>query len=221
MILRSLANALADHEQHLKSVKRCRAARRNFALSLAAAATLSACATLRTASRDSDCQVSSAVALVPFAPARALALVGKYNFIVVADSGPRAGHSAHGNISLAPNDTLHRYYIDALGQGWRRRGDRPLIGWAELRGDVGLMTGGTLIGSRDPAQPGVAFGLDSLRGGLRFMLGYEYGMNDGGYNEFTVTSAADDGFAGHWQSSLGPTNYRATGLFCARRVPAL
>jgi hypothetical protein len=42
------------------------------------------------------------------------------------------------------------------------------------------------------------------------MLGYEYGMNNGGYNEFTVTTAADDGFAGHWQSSLGPTNYRAT-----------
>ncbi len=49
------------------------------------------------------------------------------------------------------------------------------------------------------------------------MLGNQPSMNDGGYNEFTVTGAADDWFTGRWQSSLGPTDYRAAGFFCARR----
>jgi hypothetical protein len=52
------------------------------------------------------------------------------------------------------------------------------------------------------------------------MLGDESGVMDGGYNQFTVTSATGDEFDGHWESSLGPTDYRATGFFCARRVPA-
>jgi hypothetical protein len=154
--------------------------------------------------------------LVPFSPARALALTGGYELTIIADSGPRSGHSARGSISIAPNDTLHRYYINALGQGWRRRGDRPLIGWGDLHGDVGLMTAGTPLQSHDPGRPGIAFGLDSLRGGLRFMLG-DQPMLDGGYNEFVVTAATAESFAGRWQSSLGPTSYRATGFFCAHR----
>jgi hypothetical protein len=80
------------------------------------------------------------------------------------------------------------------------------------------MTAGTPIESRDPARPGIAFDLDTLRGGLRFMLGYQP-MLDGGYNEFTITAATDDSFTGRWQSSLGPTTYRAGGFFCAQRRP--
>lgn len=184
------------------------------AAALLVATTLSACATLH--SGGVRCQTpASAIALAPFAPARALALAGSYELTIVADSGPRAGHSARGTLSLTPNDTLHRYYVN-LGAGWARHGDRPLIGWGEFRGDVGLMTAGTPIDSHDPAQPGVAFVLDSLSGGLRFMLG-DRRILDGGYNEFTVTAATDDWFAGRWESSLGPTTYRATGFFCAHR----
>jgi hypothetical protein len=178
-------------------------------------ATLPACATLR--GRGGSCEPPTAsAALAPFAPAQALGLVGDYQLTIVADSGPRLGHSARGSITIAPNDTLHRYYVNAPGQGRRRRGDRPLVGWGEIHGDVGLMTAGTPIDSRDPAEPGIAFGLDSLRGGLHFMLGYQP-MLDGGYNDFIVTVTAAGGFAGRWTSSLGPTTYRATGFFCAHR----
>jgi hypothetical protein len=191
------------------------ASQRFLAVPLAIAATMWACAGLRYTHR-SECRPASMSALVPFAPARAIALAGAYELTLVADSGPRVGHAAHGLISLVPNDTLHRYYINPLSQGWRRRGDRPLIGWGDLQGDVGLMTAGSPIESRDPAQPGIIFSLDSLQGGLRFMLGYQP-MLDGGYNALTVTDADADRFRGRWESSLGPTTYRAAGFFCAQR----
>jgi hypothetical protein len=204
------------HSRDSAAVTRSRLLGSRFTATSLAIAFASACASLRGGSGGAECQPPSSTALVPFPPARALALAGNYDLTLVADSGPRTGHTARGIISLIPNDTLHRYYINPLGQGWRRRGDRPLIGWGDLHGDVGLMTAGTPLESRDPTLPGVAFGLDSLRGGLRFMLGSQP-MMDGGYNELTVTAADDNRFAGRWQSSLGPTNYRATGFFCAHR----
>lgn len=188
---------------------------RTLRRTLVAVATLAACGGLRTGGGGSDCLRPPSAAPTPFAPARALVLAGNYDFTLVADSGPRAGRTARGTISLTPNDTLHRYYVNGP-QGWLRRGDRPLIGWGDVRGDVGLETAGTPIASRDPSRPGIVFRLDSVRGGLRFMLG-DQPMNDGGYNELTVTSADENRFAGRWQSSLGPTDYRATGFFCARR----
>jgi hypothetical protein len=117
---------------------------RGFAGVVLATTTMFACTTLRRAGQSCHAPASSS-ALAPFPPARALALAGNYELTIVADSGPRPGHSARGSISIAPNDTLHRYYVNALGLGWRRRGDRPLIGWGEIRGEVGLMTAGTPI----------------------------------------------------------------------------
>ena len=163
-----------------------------------------------------SCTPPPSAPLVPFAPSRAIALAGTYDFTLVADLGPRTGHAAHGIIHLANTDTLRRYYTNSLGQGWRRRGDRPLFGWGELRGNVGLATAGTPLASRDSALPGVVASLDSLHGGLRFMLGYRP-MLDGGFNELIVTSSNVAGFAGRWESSVGITTYRAAGFFCAHR----
>jgi hypothetical protein len=205
------------HTQHRQSPIHLSVSYHGYILGFSVA-TLSACATLR--GGGGSCQPSSAsAALAPFAPADALAFVGDYELTIVAESGPRPGHSARGSMSIAPNDTLHRYYINAQGQGWRRRGDRPLIGWGQVDGDVGLMTAGTPIESRDPAEPGIVFRLDSVGGGFRFMLGYRP-MHDGGYNQFIVTDTTDTGFAGRWHSSLGPTTYRASGFFCAQRIGA-
>jgi len=84
-------------------------------------------------------------------PARALALAGTYDVTLVADSGPRIGHSAHGTLSLTATDTLHRDYVNVLGGGiWRRHGDRRVFRWGSIRGDVGPLTAGTPIDSRDP-----------------------------------------------------------------------
>ena len=82
--------------------------------------------------------------------------------------------------------------------------------------EVGLMTAGTPLESRDANRPGVVASLDSLRGGLEFMLGYQP-MLDGGYNALTVTSTRDDLFAGRWESSIGTVDYHAAGYFCAQR----
>lgn len=90
------------------------------------------------------------------------------------------------------------------------------MGWAELRGDVGLATAGTPLASRDSTTPGVVSGLDSLVGGLAFMLGYRL-MLDGGGNVLTVTRAEGNRFAGRWESRIDPTTYRAAGFFCAQR----
>jgi hypothetical protein len=163
------------------------------------------------------CSVPSTQALVPFPPHTAEALAGEYRLVLVSQFGPRSGKSLSGELHLARNDTLHRYYLNALGGGWRRRGDRPLYGWAKLRGDVGLATAGTPLESRDSTQPGVVTDLDSLGEGFRLRLGYRP-MFDGGWNELTVTTVGPAGFAGHWESSVGMTDYRAAGYFCAERV---
>jgi len=177
---------------------------------------VSGCAGVGWKSTGPECAPPPLVPLVPFSPARAEALIGEYDFVFVADVGPRAGHSAHGRIHLTATDTLRRYYINPFGQGWLRRGDRPLMGWAELRGDVGLATAGAPLTSRDPAAPGVVSVLDSLVRGLTFMLGYRL-MLDGGGNELTVTRAEGNRFEGRWESGIGPTTYRAAGFFCAQR----
>jgi hypothetical protein len=90
------------------------------------------------------------------------------------------------------------------------------VGWADLRGDVGLATAGTPLASRDSTVPGVVSALDSLVRGLTFMLGYRL-MLDGGGNELTVTRAERNRLEGRWESSIGPTTYRAAGFFCAQR----
>jgi hypothetical protein len=182
---------------------------------LALTAALS-CAPGPFAAKRTRCDVPPTQALVPFAPRTAEALAGEYRLVLVSQVGPRSGKSSSGDLHLARNDTLHRYYLNALG-GWRRRGDRPLYGWAELRGDVGLATAGTPLESRGSDQPGVATDLDSLVEGFRLRLGYRL-MFDGGWNELKVTRVSHSGFAGRWESSVGMTNYRAAGYFCAERV---
>ncbi len=148
---------------------------------------------------------------------RALALAGRYSLTLVAVDGPRAGAIARGAITLVPTDSLHRFHETTFGAPRRLREERPLRGWAELQGDVGLQTAGTPLDSRDLEQPGVTSHLGAARGDLRFRLGDRL-MFDDGFNELTVTETGDGGFAGHWRSSFGYTTYRAGGYFCARRT---
>lgn len=164
-----------------------------------------------------QCAAPPTEALIPFSPRTVEALSGDYHVVLVSLVGPRSGRSSRGELHLTPNDTLHRYYRKALGGGWRRVGDRPLYGWAELDGDVGLATAGTPVESRAIDQPGVVTELDSLVEGLRLRLGYRP-MFDGGWNELTVTRLGGTGFAGRWRSSVGITDYRSAGYFCAERV---
>ncbi len=129
-------------------------------------------------------------------------------FTLVALDGPRAGQVARGTLALVPTDTVHRLYDTRFGAPRRRRDERPLRGWAELRGEVGLETAGTPLDSRDPALPGVVSILDSAQSRLTLRLGDRL-MFDGGFNELTVTEAGDDGFVGQWR--YPPWRVRSTG----------
>jgi hypothetical protein len=186
-------------------------------LTSAMAVAIIACARTRTGESAPVCAVPPAIPLAPFATAIAERLDGDYLLLVVAQSGPRRGRAAHGPLHLARTDTLHRYYNNVLGQEWRRIGNHPLMGWTSLEGEVGMATAGTPLDSRDSTFPGVVSNLDSLRSGLRFMLGYRP-MLDGGGNEFVVTRVGANEFAGRWMSRLGYTTYAAAGYFCAVRV---
>jgi hypothetical protein len=49
---------------------------------------------------------------------------------------------------------------------------------------------------------------------------YDVIIGDGAYTDGVFRWVGPSGFGGTWGSSKGPTNYRATGKFCATRIPA-
>jgi len=192
---------------------------RNMLSFLAISAMIAACARTRTGDISTSCAEPPAIPLVPFSSALAQRLSGDYSFTAIAKSGPRRGKAAHGVLHLVSADTLQRCYVHVFKGPTRRIGEQPLVGWTDLAGDIGMSTGGVPLDSRDSTNPGVASRLDSLRSGLRFMLGFRP-ILDGGGNEFVVTRVSVDEFAGHWSSQMGYTTDRADGYFCAVRMTA-
>jgi hypothetical protein len=189
---------------------------RNRCVLLAISVALVACSRPRSSELSRSCVKPPATPLAPFSSALAEGLVGDFSFTVIAKSGPRSGKTAHGVLHLLSADTLQRYYVRGFRDEWRRIGNQPLVGWMHLEGDVALSTAGVPLNSRDSVLPGVASRLDSVRSGLRFMLGYRP-MLDGGFNEFVITQVSMNEFAGRWSSQMGYTTYKASGYFCAVR----
>lgn len=191
--------------------------RRASLVALLVPALVVGCASMSGSAGERGCVPPAAAPRGDMTVARALALAGRYTLTVVALEGPRAGKVARGMVTLVPTDTLHRFYETRLGAPRRLRDERPLRGWAELRGDVGLQSAGTPLDSREPELPGVVSTLDSRESHLALRLG-ERLVFDGGFNELIVTETGDAGFSGRWHSSLGYTTYHAGGYFCARRI---
>lgn len=185
-------------------------------LSFTISVAIAACTPPHSTELSRSCAKPPATPLVPFSSVLAERFAGDFSFAVVATSGPRSGNTARGVLHLVIADTLQRYYPHAFKNDNRRIGDRPLVGWAELDGDVAMSTGGVPLDSRDSALPGVSTSLDSVRSGLRFNLGYRP-MLDGGFNEFVITQISANEFAGRWSSQMGYTTDRAAGYFCAVR----
>jgi hypothetical protein len=154
-------------------------------------------------------------------------LAGEYHFVILGTAGAAEGKSASGTLRLwSPPESV---------QTVRRFDGKPnrflmisLIGTAAIDlSKVGGLVDGELTSS-DPLAPGVAVeelnatfqgkpfteitlrlgSAGNRRGVLRF---------DGPYNALYVDRFDSTGFAGRWHASLGYTDYKAEGHFCAWR----
>ena len=119
------------------------------------------------------------------------------------------------DITLAPNDSLPRYYINT-GLGWQRQGNRPLAGRSRL--------------IKPPPPPDYRNRTDTLtlEAGILY-VGCHHGCNDGSPDEFKLMAQTGDMVWGLWhnaQTGLGRLLTRdrkeapdPAGYFCARRQP--
>jgi hypothetical protein len=143
-------------------------------------------------------------------------LAGAYRVKLVATSGPKAGQSTEGELSLQPNDSVLRAVMIA---GIRdTAASYVLYGTASLDLEaVGAARPGNLE-STDPRQPGVL--VVERKGGITLRLGSEANKRDvvrydGAYTALRATEASPDRFGGTWASGLG--GQRSEGYFCASR----
>ena len=154
--------------------------------------------------------------LAPNTPADALA--GKYRLALVAASGPAAGRTAAGRLTLRPFGAAPSPMPAAADTRY------PLFGGAEVAlAEVGAVAPGDIRGS-DPARPGVLVlewrrdGAPAGQNEITVRLGAEANRGgpprfDGARMALFVTSVTPTRFAGRWESGG-----RAGGYFCADRV---
>jgi hypothetical protein len=167
------------------------------------------------------CDLAVSDSTQPFDSSSAAALAGRYRLTLISDWEDEAGHGASGTLTLQPTDTLHQFYEPIFTGRWRRSGNRPLWGWANL--DPGNLTVPWEAdpAARNPDHPGV---LLHSNGALE--LGVWRGM-DGSSTTLTVRTLSRRGFAGTWDSDLGimvliKDGRRLAnphGHFCAQREP--
>lgn len=144
---------------------------------------------------------------------RAILLAGDYELIQV-QTQPKGGSVISGRLHLAPLDSTAR--AGAVGGA-----ARDLVGWFDpAQGDRHWRA---IVGSRDPAHPGVVLA------GQHLMLG-EIGALDGHIEHLTITAVAPMGFWGWWKVEPGfeittDADTRRilpdpAGYFCALRTPS-
>lgn len=134
---------------------------------------------------------------VAFDSARAPALAGDYDLILVSEWEREAGRSVRGRLHLEPTDSVHRSFeMNFMGRR-RRVDDRPLWGWATLSSNAVSVPWTADPASRDPEHPGV---LLHSNGQLEF--GVWRGL-DGTTATLAVRFVTSTGFGGDWNSDLG------------------
>jgi len=154
-------------------------------------------------------------------------LAGVYALTLVADSFPSHGTRTSGRLNLRVNtDTLRRYYVySPITHGWRRFGERPLVGTLEMNLDVIFAPSSLDPRSTNPDAPGVYFERSSGTGG--FNIGVQPNMTDGTSTTLVPTRVWPEGFLGRWSPDYGilGINDPATrkpahvgGDFCAART---
>ncbi len=133
------------------------------------------------------------------ADARAEGVVGAFNLVMVAETGPRAGERAEGTLTLMRADTLH-------------------YGTAKVElAAVGALDAGAL-NATSPEAPGVR--VFAVPGNIMLRFGADANRLDqirieGSYTVLRVRQLTADGFRGVWVS--GALQEVATGWFCAVR----
>ena len=161
------------------------------------------------------------------AEAAAASLAGTYRLTIVGTDGKATGRMATSSLKLwAPPDTFR--FVRQLDGRSNPNLTIPLIGATEIDlQQVGAVEDGGWAATT-PEAPGIAvwqrrifhegrlfteillrLGADgNRRGRVRF---------DGPYNALYVDSIGSTGFWGRWHASLGYTDYKADGYFCALR----
>ena len=158
--------------------------------------------------------------------ATAAGMDGQYHLVFVATEGEHKGRVARGRLELLSRDSAAaiRYTFSGKPHPHLRE---PYYGSAEVDLEsLGAYTSGTLA-SRDPARPGVAvyeYHWDRAEAptAIQLMVGAERTRRDiigldGPFVNIQVREFLPGGFRGTWEASLGITDYRAAGFFCATR----
>jgi hypothetical protein len=159
------------------------------------------------------------------ATATAAGLAGDYRLTIIGTDGEATGKMVRGGLKLwAPPDSFR--YIRQWDGNRNPHLTIPLIGSTDLQlEDVGAVEDGSWAASA-PDAPGIAvqehhatyqgqpftqitlkLGADGNRHGLMRL--------DGPYNALYVDHIDSSGFYGRWHASLGYTDYKAEGFFCA------
>jgi hypothetical protein len=147
-------------------------------------------------------------------------LSGEWRLTLVARSGPMAGRSAQGALTLQAQDSAQRR-VDRPGPTVVTV---PLIGTTDIALEqVGAVRLGNLS-SADPQQPGVAIWVSrSPDGAVSAVLriGREPIRSDlirieGAYMALFLRQVSADAIRGGWAS--GVTTEQSSGYFCAQRV---
>jgi hypothetical protein len=159
---------------------------------------------------------------------RARDLAGSYRLALVATSGDSAGSRAEGQLTLAPNDSVHTVVRGMGTDDPRPNVATPLYGWSDLAArSVGAVNTGSLRAS-DPDAPGVLVieGRTEETGAppdIILRLG-EYSNDrdrvlfDGGYTVLRVSWIESGAFGGSWESAA-MNRGSARGYFCVQPTP--
>lgn len=152
---------------------------------------------------------------------------GRFTVQLVGTGGSATGQKTDGDLILwSRPDSLQ----SVVGIDLAEDPDLLEIAFGSFEGDleaVDAYVEGSLS-SRDPAEPGVVVrrrrpGRSNATWGYTLQFGS--GRNeravwilDGASTEAVVATMDRGGFAGFWESQVGPTTHEASGYFCATRV---
>jgi hypothetical protein len=158
--------------------------------------------------------------------ATAAGLAGRYRLTFVATEGSEKGRAAHGRMELLARDSAAAIRLTFQGRPHPYLRE-PYFGSAVIDlASVGAYTCCNLA-SLHPARPGVVvfeyhFDRTEQPTVIELVVGDEntqrgiWGL-DGPYVDIQIREFLSAGFRGSWEATIGYTNYRAAGYFCAIR----
>jgi len=150
-------------------------------------------------------------------------LAGSYDVVFAATAGYTGNTVALGQLHLFERDSTRRAIDTPFGTTFPNRLEL-YFGYASVDlQSVGGLTDGSVAG-RDSSAPGVVLRMwtDSDARPAQLEFGSDRNRRDmlildGAITEADILETTPSGMRGTWESTAGPTTYRVTGFFCARR----